>query len=171
MAPCPSGSGVGAAHDEGVRGDLAHEALRHRAQLAVFHGAHAEGAHHHQIVVGGPTVLDEGLVVLAVHHLALVGQARRLRLTTHDIEVGVRDELQSHGDEGIVDLALPFQLVLVLVLLGQGVLHLLEAVVVQTRRVHVTPGQSRARRPGRSPPPAPPRGSSSPNCQRARRCA
>ena len=53
------------------------------------------------------------------------------------VEVGLGDQLEAIGDEAVVDPALALQLGLVLVLLGEGVLHLLEAVVVQPGGVDV----------------------------------
>src|SRR4029453_2042046 len=47
----------------------------------------------------------------------------------------------------VMDLPLALELVLVLVLLGQGVLHLPEPVVVEPRRVHVHARESSAERP------------------------
>ena len=135
---------IGVAHDERVRRHLADEPLGDRAQLAVLHRAHAQRAHDHQVVGRGPHVVDQRLVVLAVDHLALEGQPGRLGLLAHHVEVGVGDELEPHGDQRVVDLALPLELVLVLVLLGQRVLHLLEPVVVQSGGVHVA-SVSRAR--------------------------
>ena len=123
---------------------LAHEPLGHGAELAVADGAEPEGAHDDEVVVLALHVLDQGLVVLAVHHPRLEREPGRLRLLPHHLEVRVRDQLEAHRDEGVVDLPLALQLVLVPVLLGQRVLHLLEAVVVKPRRVDVAAGQGRA---------------------------
>ena len=85
--------------------------------------------------------------MLAVDHLPLEGEARLPRLPLHHVQVGVGDELEAHRDERVVDLPLPLELGLVLVLLRQRVLHLLEPVVVQPRRVHVDAGELRPARP------------------------
>src|SRR2546422_158648 len=138
---------VGVADDQRVLRNPADEALGDGAELAVLHGAHAEGAHDDQVIVGGEAVLDEHLVVLAVDHLALEGEPRGLGAPGHDVEVGIGDELQAHGDQRVVDLPLALELVLVLVLIRQRVLHLLEPVVMEPRRVHVDAGQPGAARP------------------------
>ena len=135
---------IGIAHDERVALDAAHEAFGDRAELAVPHRAHAERAHDHEIVVRRHGVLDERLVVLAVHHLRGEGQARGLGLGPHHVEIGLRDELQAHGDERVVDLSLTLELVLVLVFVGERVLHLLEPIVVQPRGVDVGARETRA---------------------------
>jgi len=44
----------------------------------------------------------------------------------------------------VMDLPLPFQLTLVLVLFGQGVLHLLEPIVVHLSGIDMRAGQGRA---------------------------
>ena len=136
-----------AADDERVARHLSHEALGDRAELAVLHGAHAERAHDDEVVVGGERVLDEGLVVLAVHHLRREGEAGRLRPGLEDVQVRLGDQLEAHRDQRVVDLALALELALVLVLLRQRVFHLLEPVVVQPGGVHVTPRHPRAERP------------------------
>src|SRR5881628_820749 len=138
---------VGVADDQRVLRNPADEALGDGAELAVLYGAHAEGAHDDQVIVGGEAVLDEHLVVLAVYHLALEGQPRGLGAPGDHVEVGIGDELQAHGDQRVVDLPLALELVLVLVLIRQRVLHLLEPVVVEPRRVHVDAGQPGAARP------------------------
>src|SRR3989454_7891414 len=84
---------VGVADDQRVLRNPADEALGDGAELAVLHGAHAEGAHDDQVIVGGEAVLDEHLVVLAVDHLALEGEPRGLGAPGHDVEVGIGDEL------------------------------------------------------------------------------
>ena len=130
--------------DQRVDRRLAHEPLGHGAELAVADGTEPEGAHDDEIVVLALHVLDQGLVVLAVHHPRLEREPGGLRLLPHHLEVRVRDQLEAHRDQRVVDLPLALQLVLVPVLLGQRVLHLLEAVVVKPRRVDVATGQGRA---------------------------
>ncbi len=93
-----------------------------------------------------PTVLDLAQQlgrVLAVHHLPLERDAGRLAALVEVVQIAVRDQLEPHGDQAVVDLALPRQLLLDQVLLGQRVLHLLEAVVVHARGVDVAAGQLR----------------------------
>ena len=128
---------------EGVDGHLPDEALGHRAELAVPHRAEPEGAHDDEVVVLALDVLDQRLVVLAVHHARLEREPGGLGLLPHDLEVGVGDQLEAHRDQRVVDLPLALELVLVPVLLGQRVLHLLEPVVVEPRRVDVAASQGR----------------------------
>jgi hypothetical protein len=129
---------------ERVHRHAAHEPLGHRAQLAVPHRTEAEGAHDDQVVVLALDVLDQRLVVLAVHHPGLEREPGGLGLLPHHLEVRVGDQLQAHRDQRVVNLPLALELVLVPVLLGQRVLHLLEPVVVEPRRVDVAAGQGRA---------------------------
>jgi len=125
----------------------ANEPLGDRADLAVLHRAHAEGAHDDQVVVGREAVLDQDLVVLAVDHLGLEVEPGLGGLLRHHVQIRLGDELQAHRDQRVVDLPLALELVLVLVLLGQRVLHLLEPVVMQPRRVHVHAREPGAARP------------------------
>ena len=147
IAPCCASGGSRLRTISVSTGHLAHEPLGHRAELAVAHRAESEGAHDHQVVVLALDVVDQRLVVLAVHHPGLERQPGGLGLLPHHLEVRVGDELEAHRDQRVVDLSLALELVLVPVLLGQRVLHLLEAVVVEPRRVDVTARQRRAEGP------------------------
>jgi hypothetical protein len=62
------------------------------------------------------------------------------------LEIAVGDELEAHRDQAVVDLPLALQFHLVDVLLGQGVFHLPEAIVVQLCRVDVAADQLRRER-------------------------
>jgi len=77
--------------------------------------------------------------VLAVHHPRLELEARGGGALGDRHQVAVGDELQTHGDQRIVDLPLPLELRLLEVFLGERVFHLLEAVVVHPRGVDVQP--------------------------------
>src|SRR6476620_7659144 len=81
--------------------------------------------------------------MLAVHHPRLEGEARFPTDARHAVEIAVRDELEAHRDQAVVDLPLPLELHFVDVLLRQRVLHLPEAVVVQFRRVDMAADQLR----------------------------
>jgi hypothetical protein len=85
--------------DQGVDRRLAHEPLGHRAELAIAHRAEPEGAHDDEVVVLALDVLDQGLVVLAVHHSRLVREPGGLRLLPHHLEVRVGDQLEAHRDQ------------------------------------------------------------------------
>ena len=84
--------------------------------------------------------------MLPVHHPRLELEARLLALLRHAVEIAVGDELEAHRDQAVVDLPLALELHLVDVLLGQGVLHLPEAIVVQLRGVDVAADQFRGER-------------------------
>ena len=84
--------------------------------------------------------------MLPVHHPRLELDVRLLALARHAIEIAVGDELEAHRDEAVVDLPLALQFHLVDVLLGQGVFHLPEAIVVQFGRVDVAADQFRGER-------------------------
>ena len=81
--------------------------------------------------------------MLPVHHPRLELEARLPAEARHAIEIAVGDELEAHRDEAVVDLPLALQFHLVDVLLGQGVLHLPEAIVVQFCRVDMAADQFR----------------------------
>ena len=84
--------------------------------------------------------------MLPVHHPRLELEARLPAEPRHAIEIAVGDELEAHRDEAVVDLPLALQFHLVDVLLGQGVFHLPEAIVVQFGRVDVAADQLRGER-------------------------
>jgi hypothetical protein len=81
--------------------------------------------------------------MLPVHHPGLELQARFSAEARHAVEIAVGDELEAHRDEAVVDLPLPLQFHFVDVFLGQRVLHLSEAIVVQLGRVNVAADQLR----------------------------
>ena len=84
--------------------------------------------------------------MLPVHHPRLEREARLSAEARHAIEIAVGDQLEAHRDEAVVDLPLALQLHFVDVLLGQRVLHLPEAIVVQLGRVDVAADQFRGER-------------------------
>ena len=84
--------------------------------------------------------------MLPVHHPRFELETGLFAEAGHAIEIAVGDELEAHRDEAVVDLPLAFELHLVDVLLGQGVLHLPEAIVVQLGCVDVAADQFRRER-------------------------
>ena len=122
---------------------LAGDPFADRADHAVAGPADAQRADHDQVVLRADHVLEDLGVMLAVHHPRFELDARLFALPRHAVEIAVGDQLQAHRDEAVVDLPLAFQLDLVDVLLGQGVLHLPEAIVVQLRRVDMAADQLR----------------------------
>jgi hypothetical protein len=140
----------GAADDDGVGADATHHPVGDAAEPGLLHRAHPQRAHDHQVaaVRGIGDVRDQRLPVLPVEHPALEGDATLHAAIAHHIAVGVADQLQAGGDQAVVDAALAEELGLVLVLLGQRVLHLLEAVVVHPRGVHMASRAAGAERRG-----------------------
>ena len=125
---------------------LAGDAFADRADHAVAGAPDPQGADHDQIVLRAVEILEDLGVMLPVHHPRLELEARLLALARHAVEIAVGDELEAHRDEAVVDLPLALQLHLVDVLLGQGVLHLPEAIVVQLGRVDMAADQFRGER-------------------------
>ena len=132
-------------HHEGVDADAADHAVGNASDHAVLDCAHAERPQHDQVVVGCGDVVDQAFPILAVERFVLEGQAGPIAGGLHDVEVGIGDELQAARDQGVVDLALALELLLVLVLLRQRVLHLFEAHVVHPGGVDVAAHQGRFR--------------------------
>jgi hypothetical protein len=125
---------------------LASDAFADRADHAVAGAPDPEGADDDQVVRRAVEILEDLGVMLPVHHPRFELEARLSAEARHAIEVAVGDELQAHRDEAVVDLALPFELHLVDVFLGQGVLHLPEAIVVQLGGVDMAADQFRGER-------------------------
>jgi hypothetical protein len=121
-------------HD-GILMSPANHPVHAGSDLGLLDLTEATGPHQHQIVVGLLDVLDQDLPVLPVHGLGGELDPLLQAALLSGLQVGVRDQAQPGGDQAVVDLALALQLHLVLVLLGEGVLHLLEAVVVESGRV------------------------------------
>ncbi len=128
-------------HDPDVPIALAGDAVGDRPDDAVTHPPDAERADDHEIVVRRRHVAQDLDVVLAVHHPGLERETGLAAALRHRLEVRVADQLQSHGDQAVVNLPLALQLDLVEVLLGERVLHLPEAVVVHAGGVDVAPDQ------------------------------
>ncbi len=84
--------------------------------------------------------------MLPVHHPWLEREARRPTEARHAVEIAVGDELEAHRDQAVVNLPLALQFHLVDVLLGQGVLHLPEAIIVQFCGIDMAADQFRGER-------------------------
>ena len=125
---------------------LAGDALADRADDAVARAPDAERTDDDEVVLRTGEILEDLGVMLAVHHPRLELDARRPARFRHAVEITVGDELEAHRDQAVVDLPLPFELDLVDVFLGQRVLHLPEAIVVQLGRVDVAADQFRGER-------------------------
>jgi hypothetical protein len=123
----------------GLRADT----LADRADHAVPRAPDPQSADDDQIVRRAGEILEDLGVVFPVHHPRLEREARLAADARHAVEIAVRDELEAHRDQAVVNLPLAFELHLVDVLLGQRVLHLPEAIVVQLRRVDVAADQFR----------------------------
>ena len=130
---------VQVADQEDVGAEAAEDSLGHRPEARLADRAGAEGAHHHQVRLHLGDVGDDLLPVAPVPAPGLELHPPLQAAIPHHVGVAVADQLQPGGDQGVVDPALPEQLGLVLVLLGEGVLHLLEPEVVHPRRVGVHP--------------------------------
>ena len=84
--------------------------------------------------------------MLPVHHPRLELESRLAAQARHAVEVAVGDQLEAHRNQAVVDLALALELDLVDVFLGQRVLHLPEAVVMQLGRIDMAADQLRRER-------------------------
>ena len=124
-------------HHPDVAVGLAGDALANGADHAVARAPDPQRADHDQIVRRAVEILEDLGVMLPVHHPRFELEARLLAEARHAIEIAVGDELEAHRDEAVVDLPLALEFHLVDVLLGQRVLHLPEAIVVQLGRVDV----------------------------------
>ena len=123
--------------DKRIGSDAPDDALTDTTEEAILDCAHAERAHNHHIVIAVLNVLHQFDEVFALWHFRFKRNVTFGALLLHHFKVGVRNELQPHRDEGIVDAALLFKLHLVLILLRQRVFHLLKAHVVHFRGVDV----------------------------------
>jgi hypothetical protein len=129
--------------DPDIAVGLAGDTFAHRADHAVLRTADPQGTDDDEVVRRAGEVLQNLGVVLSIHHPRLELETGIPAQARHAIEVTVGDELEAHRDQAVVDLALPLELHFVDVLLGQRVLHLPEAVVVQLCRVDVAADQLR----------------------------
>ena len=129
------------ANHQGVDANPAHDSVGHAPHHAVLDRAHSQRPHQDEVVVRIGDVVDQALPVLAVEGLVLEGKAGPIAGSLHHVEVGVGDQLKSAGDQRVMNLPLAFELLLVLVLLGERVLHLLEAHVVHAGGIDVAADQ------------------------------
>ena len=129
--------------DPDIAVGLAGDAFADRANHAVPRAPDPQGADHDEVVLGAGEILEDLDVMFPVHHPRLEGKARLAAEARHAIEIAVGDELEAHRDEAVVDLPLALQFHFVDVLLGQRVLHLPEAIVVQFCRVDMAADQLR----------------------------
>ena len=129
--------------DPDIAVGLAGDAFADRADHAVPRAPDPQGADHDQVVLRADEILEDLDVMLPVHHPRLELEARLPAGARHAIEIAVGDELEAHRDEAVVDLPLALQFHLVDVLLGQRVLHLPEAIVVQFCRVDMAADEFR----------------------------
>ena len=132
--------------DPDIAVGLAGDALADRADDAVPRAPDPQRADHDQVVLRADEILEDLGVMLPVHHPRLELEARLRALARHAIEIAVGDQLEAHRDEAVVDLPLALQFHLVDVFLGQRVLHLPEAIVVQLGGVDVAADQFRGER-------------------------
>ena len=131
---------LGVFDDQHVGGPhAAHDSLGVAPDHAVLHRADAQRAHDDQFIAVGVDVLSQHLPVPALQGPALQRQVGFRAFLIDVIEVGIGDDLESAGDQGVVDLALSVQLLLVVVFLRKAGLHLLEPLVVHLGRIDVAP--------------------------------
>ena len=128
--------------------DTPDHTLAHATQKTILHSPHPEGPDNDEIVVIGLDVVHQWLKRAAVVRAPFKGDADFSSPSFHDIQIGIGDQLQAHGDQRVMDLPLPFQFSFVLILLGQRILHLLEAIVMHLRGIHMAADQCGAKRLG-----------------------
>ncbi len=102
-----------------------------------------ERAHNHEVIGVGVDVLDKDLKVPSFKGFPLDGQVRLGRLLVNDVQVRVRDDLKTAGNQRIMDLPLPLQLVFIMVFFGETCLHLLKALVMHLGCINVTADELR----------------------------
>src|SRR3712207_1846493 len=109
----------------------------HDALPIFLDGGHPHRAHDHEVVVARVHVLDYDLEILAFERATHKFDVVLLAEGLQHVYIRVGDDLESLGDELVVDLALALHLVLVAELLGETALHLPEAHVVHLGGVGV----------------------------------
>ena len=119
-------------------------ALGVAADHAVLHRADAQGAHDHEVVGIGIDVFGQHLPVPAFERATLDRQVVFRAFLIDVVEVGVGDDLESAGNQRIVDLALPVEFFFIVVFFGQARFHLLEALVMHFGRIDVAAHDLRA---------------------------
>ena len=123
--------------DKRIGSDAPDDAFTNTTDEAILDCAHAERAHNHHIVVAVLNILHQFDEVFALWHFCFKRDVTFGALLLHHLKIGIRNELQPHRDEGIMDAALLFEFYLVLILLRQRVFHLFKAHVMHFRCVNV----------------------------------
>ena len=105
---------------------------------AVLDGTQTQSAHDHEVVVTFINVLSNHLPVLTVIHLRFKRHTGSFTTFFRYNQIRITDELESHCDQRVVNLALLLHRFLNQVLLWKRVFHLFEAIVVHSCRVRMT---------------------------------
>ena len=77
------------------------------------------------------------LPVAAFKRATLERKIRFRAFFIDEVQVGVGDDLEAAGDQGIVDLALPVKFFFIMIFFGKAGFHLLESFVVHLGRIDV----------------------------------
>ena len=125
--------------DQHIRSpDAPDDALSHTPDDAILHRPDAEGPHDDEVIGVRVDIFDEHLEIPAFEGFPLDGDIRLGRFLVYDVEVGVGDDLEPPRDQGVMDLALPFEFVFVVVFLREPGFHLLESLVMHLGGIDVT---------------------------------
>ena len=99
--------------------DTPDDAFRIAADHAVLHRADAEGAHNDEVVRVRIDILDKYLQVPSFEGPALDRQVGLGAFLVDVVQVRIRNDLKAAGDQRVMDLPLPLELLLVMVLFGR----------------------------------------------------
>ena len=81
--------------------------LADTADQAILHRPNAQSAHDDQVIVTLRNIVRQDFIVLAIERLAFIGQPGLLAACLQHIKVRIRDQLQAHRDQRIMNFPLP----------------------------------------------------------------
>ena len=126
--------------DEGIYGRTADRPFRHGADQTSRHGAQAKRADGQHVVIAAPRCLHDLGVILALGTQPFEGHAGGIANFLADVVIAVGDDIQTTGDQIVMDLTLVAHLLFFEVTFRQPAFHHFEPAIVEHRRVGVNSG-------------------------------
>ena len=125
---------------QGIGLNPANDPLGDRTDLAVSDCAQTQCAQNHQIVIGLLDIANQFDPVPSFQRFTHKRNLGLLAPRLRHFEIRIGNDLHAFGDQLIVDIALFFQFLLILILFRQATLHLPKPDIVHFRRVNMARG-------------------------------
>ena len=124
----------------------ARDPFGHTSDQTLADGADAQRTHHDQIILMLVNIIDQHFEVLPFQRSPDQRHIGALTFFTHDIEIGIGNQLKAAGNQRIMDLPLLLQLLFVVVFFRKPRLHLLKALIMHFGGVDMAADHGRTER-------------------------